>query len=106
VGAVELAVVDVVARAFALRQDAATALIDREDLIACAVRDEESRASVRVDRQNESGRERDDALEQIAVREADPGIVGEAPEWSNPAARRTRGAVPRESPRESGCSPG
>ena len=73
---VEFAVFDVVPLPLELRNDASAALVDRKDLIARPVRDEQTRAGVRVEGQDEPGRERDDPLEQVAVREADADGVG------------------------------
>src|SRR5580765_1297494 len=71
-GPVEFPVLHVVPSALELRHDPAAALVDREDLVARAVRDEDVRSRVRVDREDEPRRERDDTLKQVAVRQADP----------------------------------
>ena len=75
---VELAVLHVVPRALELRHYPAAALVDRQDLVACAVRDEHVRARVGVDGEDKAGRERDDALKEIAVRQADADRVRRA----------------------------
>ena len=77
-GTVEFPVFHVVPRVLELRHDPPAALVDREDLVARAVRDEDVRSRVRVDGEDEPRRERDHALKQVAVRQADPDRVRRA----------------------------
>lgn len=58
--------------------DDAAALIDGENLIGGAVRDQEARLAVRLGADDEARRERGDAREEIAVGEAERDGVGRA----------------------------
>jgi hypothetical protein len=60
---VEFVVIHVVSLALEERHYPATALVDRENLIARPVGDEQARAGVRVDGKDEPGRKRDHAME-------------------------------------------
>src|SRR6185436_13574911 len=65
--AVELPERDVVAAALQLGDDAPAALVDRQDLVVGAVRDEELRLAVLRPVDDEDGREGDEAGEEIDV---------------------------------------
>jgi hypothetical protein len=68
--AIELTEVDFEATPLQLGSDAAAATIDRQYVIARSVRNEEPRLSVFVATDDKPRRERDDAVEKIAIDQA------------------------------------
>src|SRR5215510_1765015 len=79
VRAFELAIVDVVASLFQRRDDTAAALRTRQNRVAIAMRDENPRLALPGDAVgDEAGRERENRVEEISVRHAEPKPVRRA----------------------------
>ena len=63
---VELLVRDVVSGSLQLRYDTATACMDGENAVTCAMRDVDSRTAVRLQRSEEAGGEREHMVKSIS----------------------------------------